>query len=61
MALFTHEFEWLKRNSGKLKADISEDIFPLLQCLSDKCAVEEDGYVFATHKGQRLLAFYNIK
>jgi hypothetical protein len=60
MALHTHEFEWLKRNMGKLKSDISEEMFPLLQCLSDQCAIEEDGYVFATNKGQRLLAFYSI-
>jgi len=60
MALTTPELKWLKDNMGKPLTDIVDMPSVRGMCLSDKCAIEEDGYLFATHKGQRLMAYYQI-
>jgi hypothetical protein len=60
MALAMGEMEWLRDNMGKELTQIIDMPATRGMCLSDGWAVEEDGYLFATQKGQRLMAHYGV-
>jgi hypothetical protein len=59
MALSNQELGWLKENMGKELQNIAPMPGAYDMCLSDRCAIEKDGYLFATEKGQRLMAYFN--